>query len=137
MAQTKASVTLQIALVMLAEQHTGPKNREPAYTAPMIELALSKAEALQGISRQLDAIAVRTCNGYQTYDHKWDQKAADRDEAKRERLQLKAREIVEFYGLFLTFGGDPRGYSVKIATPNSGRYNSMGGREEGWGVSVA
>lgn len=32
-------------------------------------------------------------------------------------------------------GGDPRGFPIRLFLP-SGRYNSFGGREAGWGVSA-
>ena len=55
--------------------------------------------------------------------------------ASREKaLQNKVLGIVETGWAFdVKFNGDPRGYAVKILLP-SGRYNTMGGREEGWGV---
>lgn len=36
-------------------------------------------------------------------------------------------------GCKVKFGGDPRGYTVKVFLP-SGRYNTWGGAEDGWGV---
>lgn len=34
---------------------------------------------------------------------------------------------------FVKFGGDPRGYTVKLHTPD-GKYNTWGGVDEGFGV---
>lgn len=34
------------------------------------------------------------------------------------------------------FGSDPRGFTVKLLLP-SGRYNTWGGREDGWGVPTS
>lgn len=36
-------------------------------------------------------------------------------------------------GFSVRFGGDPRGYTTKIAFPD-GSFNTWGGRDEGWGV---
>lgn len=36
-------------------------------------------------------------------------------------------------GFSVRFGGDPRGYTTKIAFPD-GSHNTMGGVEDGWGV---
>lgn len=42
--------------------------------------------------------------------------------------------MAESLGVTLELGGDPRGYTVKLMTPKSGRYNTWGGAECGWGV---
>ena len=49
--------------------------------------------------------------------------------AKRVKTLLKKYELDD---VKFKVGGDPRGYCLKIMLPN-GRYNSWGGKEEGWG----
>ena len=64
-------------------------------------------------------------------------KAQDRLDAyieKREgQIERRITAICAELGLSPNFQGDPRGYTVKVALPN-GAYNTMGGREDGWGV---
>ena len=40
----------------------------------------------------------------------------------------------EEYGLKFEIDGDPRGFAIKLKTPKTGRYNTWGGRETGWGI---
>ncbi len=53
--------------------------------------------------------------------------------ASCERLARYANRL----GVTLTLGGDPRGYTVKLMTPKSGKYNTWGGAEDGWGVPTS
>ena len=63
--------------------------------------------------------------------------AAEAWEAAREKKELavekRIMDICAGFKLPVTFGGDPRGYTVKVKFP-SGLYNTWGGAEEGWGV---
>lgn len=47
--------------------------------------------------------------------------------------EARITSVCERIGCKVKFGGDPRGYTVKIFLP-SGRYNTWGGAEDGWGV---
>lgn len=59
----------------------------------------------------------------------WDARI-EKGEAQAEK---RITEICAPFGIKPNFGGDPRGYTVKLILP-SGRYNTMGGAEDGWGV---
>lgn len=52
---------------------------------------------------------------------------------EEERTEKRIREICAAFSLAVHFGGDPRGYTVKLKLP-SGTYNSWGGSEDGYGV---
>ena len=57
----------------------------------------------------------------------------ERDSDERAEAALR-RSIAELPGLSIaSIGGDPRGYVVKLKLP-SGRGNTWGGDETGWGV---
>jgi DNA N-6-adenine-methyltransferase (Dam) len=82
----------------------------------------------------LDACASKEntkCSQYidkgQTYDYKWDEKAAKRDEAKEERIQAKVTELCKAFGCVPVFQGDPRGNVLKIQVPDG--YTNDWGRE--------
>lgn len=42
--------------------------------------------------------------------------------------------IALMLGVRVTIDGDPRGYTVKLLTPVTGKYNTWGGKEVGFGV---
>jgi hypothetical protein len=97
--------------------------------------AVEDAAALEKIERSLSAINVRQCNGYcNERTGREDTATMNRDEKREESLQRKASEIARRIGLKLEFGGDPMGSAVRIITPRTGAYNSMGGAECGWYV---
>mgnify|MGYP001572816579 CR=1 FL=1 len=52
-----------------------------------------------------------------------------RQEKRKEKLQALILELLPT----AKFSGDPRGYCVKIGL-KSGRYNTWGGKECGWGI---
>jgi len=58
-------------------------------------------------------------------------------EAAREKKELavekRISDICASFKLPVIFGGDPRGFTVKVKFP-SGIYNTWGGREDGYGV---
>lgn len=62
----------------------------------------------------------------------WDARIERQDAAAQKHIIAACSEL----GLVPDFGGDPRGYTVKIKLP-SGRYNTMGGKEDGWGVPTS
>ena len=86
-------------------------------------------------------IAVAQCNGPGDYvnhiPYPEAEKIYERHEAwcEKREAQLEARmsKLAESIGLRIAFGGDPRGYTVKLFLP-SGTYNTWGGKESGYGV---
>ncbi len=95
---------------------------------------ISAAQRLLRYGATLGRIAENQCNGYQTYDYKWDEKAAKRDEAKEERITAKVVKLCESIGCKAVFQGDPRGNTLKIAVPDG--YTNDWGRE-GIGVPTS
>ena len=88
-------------------------------------------------------LAEESCNGHPAQgsptmpaaqlgklQEKWDARI-EREEARIEKLLTAAASEL---GLVADFGGDPRGYTVKLMLP-SGRSNSFGG--EGYGVPTS
>lgn len=82
------------------------------------------ARAIMRHAATVGAIALKHCNvGLD-----------ERDEAKLERTRAAIVKICdELPGVQAKFGGDPRGYTVKLILPTK-RYNTWGGEEDGWGV---
>jgi chromosome condensin MukBEF MukE localization factor len=54
-------------------------------------------------------------------------------EKKETNLERRITELAERFGAKVKFGGDPRGFTVKLLL-KSGRWNSWGGASEGFGV---
>jgi hypothetical protein len=92
------------------------------------------ANRLRFYATKLDAIATRQCNGHQTPQGDWDEVAAKLDDEREAKIEDSVRKIGVTYGLQFHFDGDPRGFVLKMKTPKSGRYNTWGGRETGWGI---
>ena len=59
------------------------------------------------------------------------EKQAAIEEKQDERCQERIRKACEPWGIKPNFQGDPRGAVVKLLLP-SGRWNSWGGREDGF-----
>jgi hypothetical protein len=59
----------------------------------------------------------------------WEERHAKREVSCERRIT----ELCAPFGLVPHFGGDPRGYTVKLKLP-SGAYNTCGGSQEGYGV---
>ena len=90
-------------------------------------------------------LAVAECNGPEhlecsyywdnpkEYNKKRDKWSEQRDK-KESHIERRLFELAERIGVTLELGGDPRGYTVKLMTPNTERYNTWGGKECGWGV---
>jgi hypothetical protein len=95
---------------------------------------IQAAQRLMRYGATLGRIAENQCNGYQTWDYKWDEKAAKRDEAKEERITAKVVKLCESIGCKAVFQGDPRGNTLKIAVPDG--YTNDWGRE-GIGVPTS
>lgn len=70
---------------------------------------------------------------------------SDGDQERANAAEARIRELVatlplvkdektgEMKPIRPKFGGDPRGFTVKLVLPD-GRHNTWGGKEEGWGV---
>ena len=56
-----------------------------------------------------------------------------RIEKRSAQLEKRMLAILKPYGFDATFGGDPRGFTVKLKLP-SGASNTWGGSEDGYGV---
>lgn len=134
--------TVQVALILL-EESTLCQHRAPAAGVHTIESlipvryiaqAMADAAKLESLQGRLHAIGERQCNGYQTFDHKWDEKAESRDLHLALRLERTAETILHPYGVKAKFGGDPRGSAIKLQTPKTGRSNTWGGASDGWAV---
>lgn len=85
------------------------------------------ARRLMRYGATLGRIAENQCNGYQTWDYKWDEKAAKRDEAKALRIANKVIKLCEEFGCKPVFQGDPRGNTLKIQVPDG--FTNDWGRE--------
>ena len=87
------------------------------------------------------ALAVEECNGPGDYIHQIPYPRAgelinewqNRLEVRQERTSKRITELCAAFGVKVKLGGDPRGCTVHIHLP-SGHYNTMGGRESGFGV---
>jgi hypothetical protein len=79
-------------------------------------------------------IQERACNGHQTWNGDWDERAAKRDELKEERLEKAIRELCDKFDCVPLFGGDPRGNTIKIKVMDG--YTNDWGRE-GIGVPTS
>lgn len=75
---------------------------------------------LMRLARRHGRMMERACNVPVKANH------ADKCE---EAIKILCNQI----GCRVDFGGDPRGYTVKVFLP-SGTYNTWGGAESGWGV---
>jgi hypothetical protein len=81
----------------------------------------SDLDLLMRLAKRHGKLAERECNVGDVSDKTW------------ERLEAKIRAVCAEIGCEVKLGGDPRGYTVKVIVP-SGRYNTWGGAEDGWGV---
>lgn len=111
--------------VSLIAQHVGNTYKNGQREQPMSSFQF--AERLLHYGTTLGRIAENQCNGYQTWDYKWDEKAAKRDELKEERIQTKVMELCAMFGCKPIFQGDPRGNTLKIAVPDG--FTNDWGRE--------
>ena len=87
------------------------------------------------------ALAVEECNGPGDYINQIPYPRAgelinewqNRLEVRQERTDKRISELCLAFGVKVELGGDPRGATVKLHLP-SGKYNTMGGSESGYGV---
>ena len=82
-----------------------------------------QAIAYRRLARLLHRFAEADCNGVATPAMA---KADAKNDAEAVRLGVED-------GFDVKVAGDPRGYCLKLVLP-TGRYNTWGGTEEGWGV---
>lgn len=75
-------------------------------------------------AKAIERRAVDDCNGVSMSQRNWNAFA---------RAVTVIENACKECGFSVRFGGDPRGYTTKIAFPD-GAFNSWGGKEEGWGV---
>lgn len=95
------------------------------------------ARALLRHARTHHRLAEEECNGptgcwYQANAQRMDDWQAGL-EKRQERVEKRISEICAGLDLPVHFGGDPRGYTVKLKLLG-GAYNTWGGSEEGYGV---
>ena len=103
------------------------RNERVSLRALQREFALDRDELEELVEElvEIQRIAVRECNGHQTYDGKWDEKAAQKDQRIELRLQTELTGLVSQYGIKPDYQGDPHGAVVKLQVP-SGFYNDWG-----------
>lgn len=82
-------------------------------------------EALTPISRRLNAINCRQCNGYADTD--WGRKQEQRDNTKEARLIEKGKELATRIGLKFYHQSDPRGCSVYLINKTMDEKNYSSG----------
>lgn len=134
--------TVQIAIILLEESHliqnrtgaAGLTEVQSLVETKHIAQAMADAAKLESLQGRLHAIGERRCNGYPTWDHKWDEQAAKRDERLEEKLVATVAAILAPYGMSAKTGGDPRGSAIKLRTPKTGKSNTWGGAEDGWAI---
>jgi hypothetical protein len=84
--------------------------------------------ALQTMSTTLQRVYERACNGYRS-------DVVRGVDAHTEKLVLaRAEQGLRAFGMTMYVNSDPRGRALGFHTPKTGRYNTMGGREDGWRV---
>ena len=74
-------------------------------------------EKLQAIARRLHKRNEAECNGFKTFDGRWDEKAAIRNERAIENAEKSADEIAAKYGKRAYHQSDCRGWSLYLVTP--------------------
>ena len=85
--------------------------------------AAQSAVALKHMANRLHRYAEAACNYGLT----------EQQEKRVASLEKRVAKLCQDMGLTVKFNGDPRGYAVKVQLP-SGRYNTWGGAEDGWGI---
>jgi hypothetical protein len=58
----------------------------------------------------------------------------DDDKFRESEIEKWLTERGAYLGVVFTFEGDPRGFTIKMKTPRSGKYNTWGGADVGYGV---
>lgn len=88
------------------------------------DAVFAMAESIR-LAKEYQRIQEKHCNGVSTEKH-------ERREAKIEKIITNL--IAQLHGLRVEFGGDPRGYTVKLHLANGKLYNTWGGSESGYGI---
>lgn len=84
----------------------------------------SLAMSLMKRARICNRLAIKQCNVGLT----------EAEQARDERNDDAIVDLANLLGIGLSIQGDPRGCTVKVRTPKTGRSNTLGGAEVGWGV---
>lgn len=92
----------------------------------------------EGVPYDIASIVRHNAARYSTIQERWcSEEMSDRTTAdleKREsRIETRIRDLLAPYGITVSFHGDPRGFCVYLHLP-SGKHNSLGGREDGYGI---
>ncbi len=134
----------EIAAMLATEAHfiQSSKDLRPAcYAVPEPHLIAKDAAALLRIGNGVASRAVLQCNGIQHWDPQtrqmqstWTEEDETHNDKMKERARTKAQSIADRYGAKVETGGDPRGCTLRLHLA-SGRHNTMGGRESGWGIA--
>lgn len=105
---------------------------------------LARVKLLYRHSRTLNNLYCCQCNGStraRVSGESWDEYDKNRNEVQipwiEKRIEQVKRNICSLLkelGIDARFNPDPRGYAVKMATPKTNRYNTWGGKEDGWGI---
>jgi len=82
-----------------------------------------EAELILRHAATIERLAVARCN----------RELSEEEERKDERMEEIIKGICKNHGIKANFNGDPRGYTTKLIL-KSGRYNTWGGQESGYGV---
>lgn len=85
-------------------------------------------------SKVLDTANERECSDSSLWEGSGAEERQARLEARVKGAERRVSQIGAKYGVSFAFGGDPRGFSVRLLTPHTGAYNSWGGAECGYGV---
>lgn len=111
----------QAEFLVVATREANRNNR------PTAEGVTEDVHTLLRLARQHQNIAEKQCN----------ESLTQADEMRERSIQAKiervARVLFEGNILKIEFGGDPRGFTVKLHF-KSGVYNSWGGKESGYGI---
>lgn len=101
-----------------------------------IDAPLHTLDLLCRHARSLHTLSEAQCNGFSTWDGKWDEAAEKRAEKREASLQDRIRTLCvdlskycEQGDIVPVFQGDPRGAVVKLRLPNALRayHDSWGG----------
>lgn len=116
---TKADDFALFVAVLMEVTHKHPSVKGPFAPHEVV----GKAKAFRRAARTLERLAVAGC-----------ERALTPFEEKRQRAVTEmCRFLAADFGANVHTGGDPRGFALKLDLP-TGRYNTWGGAEEGWGV---
>lgn len=91
----------------------------------------------EGVPREIAEMILKDAISYNVIQERWcnedmDDGTRTRVEAREARIERRITDLLAPYGIAVEFGGDPRGYTVKVSLP-SGKSNSFTG--EGWGLA--